>query len=424
MLIIIWYFVCAISIFLTITLAIKKKLLPLDKEEQALWIVSGFFVAIIASVDYLPKFGFEIYPFGCFFILTWALITFYAILRHKILNIEFAIEHSVIYSILIAAVSLIYLLIVVGLERVVGHSCGYRSTAISIATAFLIGLLFIPLRNKIQSILDHTFFHGTQQELVQENQLLRQELVQTERLKSVATLASGLAHEIKNPLTAIKTFTEYLPQKMDDKKFLTDFSRIVGGEVNRINNLVNQLMDFAKPAPLQLKNTDVNQLLRDLLNFLNSKFLKHNIRVNENLNDSLPLIPADPNQLKQAFLNILLNAAEAMAKGGTLSVSTEQTQDTGHKTQDSNRATQNVRPESETSLKRRAVRITVKDCGHGISPADLPHIVDPFFSKKDSGTGLGLAVTHAIIQQHGGKISVESRVGEGTEVVVEMPAID
>ena len=157
------------------------------------------------------------------------------------------------------------------------------------------------------------------------NKKLIQEVAKKEKLESIATLASGIAHEIKNPLTAIKTFTEYLPQKLDDKEFLEKFSQIVSKEGDRIDDLVHQFMDFAKPAPIQLKQIDINKLIRETLDFLNNDFLKNNIttHLHASMHDTL-FIQADSQQLRQAFLNIFLNAIDAMAHGGTLYVETTQ----------------------------------------------------------------------------------------------------
>lgn len=130
-------------------------------------------------------------------------------------------------------------------------------------------------------------------------------------------------HTKLNPPTAIKTFSEYLPQKLEDKEFLQKFSRIVGGEVNRIDALVNELLEFAKPAPLQLKHTNINKLISDTLDFLNSRFLQQSITIEKNLSaECNEPTPIDPNKIKQVLLSIFLNAIEAMPGGGVLNVST------------------------------------------------------------------------------------------------------
>jgi len=233
---------------------------------------------------------------------------------------------------------------------------------------------------------------------------IKQEVTQTAKLKIVATLASGIAHEIKNPLTAIKTFTEFLPQKLDDKQFLEKFSHLVGQEVERIDRLVHQLLEFAKPRPLTLICVNVDELVEDTLNLLSNRFLKQKINVEkEFFKEQDGTLYVDPNQFRQALLNIFLNAIEAMPNGGTLRVSAK---------------FNNI---SNVSQNRSYFHVVIEDTGYGIDPQDLPHIFDPFFSKKDGGTGLGLSITHGIIKEHGGKIRAESQIGVGTKFIIELP---
>jgi len=348
------------------------------------------------SMNFLPALGLNIYPVGNFILPAYSLITAYAILKHQILNVEIELKRGIVYSILVAIISALFLLIIVLLEKILQSFAGYSSILLSISCAFLLCLLFTPLRNKIQYFVDKVFFRGSREEIAEENERLRQEITRSEKLKAVATLASGLAHEVKNPLTAIKTFAEYLPEKKDDPEFIKKFSKIVGSEIDRIDGLVHQLLDFAKPSPLQLHETNIHRLLDEILDFLNNEFIKHGIKVIKNYNtDAAPPLRLDPNQLKQATLNIILNAIDAMPNGGTLTVGT-------------------VRDAEYC-------RVSIRDSGCGIDKKDILHIFDPFFSKKDSGTGLGLAITHEIIKKHGGNVRVESKTKIGTTFTIELP---
>jgi len=335
----------------------------------------------------------------------YAIILGYAILKHQLLDISIVIKKSVIYSIWVTLISILYLLTVFLLEKFAQGLLGYRSLIISIFTAFGLGLFFVPLRHRIQCFIDRYFFKGTQQEIALQNEQLRQEITQSDKYKTLSTLASGVAHEIKNPLTSIQTFCEYLPRKLDDKAFLLKFSDLVGREVDRIDGMVHELLDYSKPAPLALKKTDVNKLIQDTLNTLNSQFIKNHIEValepsdiSRQSSDSC-LLNIDANRIKQALLNVLLNAVEAMPKGGRLTVASLVSR--------------------ISSLGIFVIEIT--DTGNGISPEDLKHIFDPFFSRKDNGTGLGLAIVQGIMEQHKGKIKIESKVGVGTTVRLEFP---
>lgn len=356
------------------------------------------------AMNFFPAFGINIYPYGNFLVPIYFLIITYAILKYQLLDILVVVKKSVIYSTSIALLSILYLLTVFVLEKFAQGVFGYRSLIISIFTAFGLGLLFFPLRHRIQQFVDRYFFKGTQEEIAQQNAQLRQEIAQSDKYKTLSTLASGVAHEIKNPLTAMKTFCEYLPRKLDDRAFLLKFSRLVGKEVERIDGMVHELLDYSKPAPLALKKTDINKLIQDTLNTLNSQFIKDHIEVVVTKSQGHPspgnaLLSIDANRVKQVLLNLFLNAIEAMPTGGQLTV---------------------------TSLVSRISSletfvITITDTGSGIPPEDLKHIFDPFFSRKDHGTGLGLAIVQGIMEQHRGEVRITSQVGVGTEVRLEFP---
>ncbi len=236
-------------------------------------------------------------------------------------------------------------------------------------------------------------------QIAEENELLRQEVTQSDRMKSIAILASGMAHEIKNPLTPIKTFSEQLPYRLDDKEFLLKFSKIINKEVDRIDGLVQDLLNFAKPSLPQLKETNIHQLISQTLDLLNNEIIRHKIKLITSIEDSNILVNIDPKQIKQALLNIFLNAIDAMPNGGTLTI--------------------NLLARMETTNK--SLNIEISDTGCGIKFEDIPHIFDPFFSKKDHGTGLGLSITHEIIKNHNGRIFAESELEKGTTFRIELP---
>ena len=241
------------------------------------------------------------------------------------------------------------------------------------------------------------FSKKSRQMLAKENERLKEEIRRTDRLRAVATLAAGMAHEIKNPLTSIKTFTEYLDVKFDDKDFRDKFKRIVGSEVDRINTIVGNLLDFAKPRPLSERRVNVNKLLEETLTLLSNDFIRRKIDVIRGYSpEATDTIKADPNRLKQAFLNLFLNAMDAMKTGGKLVVEMDKTKDG-------------------------FLQITIEDTGKGISEETLSHIFDPFYSNKETGTGLGLSIVHGIIKEHGGQITCESETEKGTRFIITLP---
>src|SRR3989338_3160549 len=217
-------------------------------------------------------------------------------------------------------------------------------------------------------------------------------LMQREKMAAVGTLAAGMAHEIKNPLAAIRTFTDYLPAKYGESEFREKFCRIVSQEVGRICDIVNNLLMFSKPASSLKRLCSVNDPLRDILDLLSNEFLKRNVCVVSDFQEHQ--IWVDPSQLKQAFLNVILNAIDAMkARGGSLDV--------------------------RTRVDAHGVEVRIADTGQGISTENIPRIFDPFYTDKEGGTGLGLAITHSLVEKNGGRIAVESGVGKGTVFVMK-----
>ncbi len=386
----------AIFAFSFLVIASRNKRIPDLKRSQIKYILIGYGIFTLSGLDFLPNYTINIRPIGFIPATIFVLTFMYAIIKHKLMEINIFFRRSIAYSLLAALISIIYLVFVIVFEKIFQKLTGYQTMFASVSSCAIISVIFYPLKNKIQNFIDKLFFHGTHEEIVHENEFLKEELLRAEKLKSIGILAGGIAHEIRNPLTAVKTFTEYLPEKLDDKEFLKNFSKIVGREVDRIDQLVHELLEFAKPSPLNLKNLDICSLVDNTVDFLNSNFLKHNIKViRKYAPNSNFLINADLNRLRQALLNILLNAIDAMNTGGELSVG--------------------IIPHEKK------ITIIVEDTGIGILPKDLKHIFDPFYTKKDHGTGLGLSITQRIIEDHNGRILVESTPGKGTKFIIELP---
>jgi PAS domain S-box-containing protein len=225
-----------------------------------------------------------------------------------------------------------------------------------------------------------------------------------DRLASVGTLAAGLAHEIKNPLVSIQTFTQLLPERYQDRQFRDGFGTVVRDEVNRINRLVQSLLEFARPRPGQIGPVVVHDLLDRAVTLLGGELRRQDVTVLREYAEALPVLYGDGERIFQVFFNLLQNAIQAMAEhGGRIVLTTSRcTLGTGH----------GARP---------GVSVRIQDTGQGIEPDHLPLIFDPFFSTKDNGTGLGLAICHTILQEHGAHIDVSSVLGEGTTFVLELP---
>lgn len=238
------------------------------------------------------------------------------------------------------------------------------------------------------------------EELLKVNEQLKaasERLLLQERLAAAGKFATGMAHEIKNPLSAIKTFAQYLPERYADPKFREKFFRIVQSEIDRINGIVKELLDFAKPAPPQLQPIHLAELVEDTLLLLSNQCLKQGVEVKNAFGSNGLLIQADPQQLKQVLLNLLLNSLEAMPDGGRLSIDTRQT--ASH------------------------LVLRIADSGEGMTPEDLCHVWDPFFTTKERGMGLGMAIVKGIVERHGGQVHLSSTIGKGTTAELHLPVI-
>lgn len=333
-------------------------------------------------------------PFGTYASALYVGMTAYAILRHQLMDITIVIRKTAIYSIVATIITIAYFILIYVMEGLFRGFIGYKSIPWTLSVIVLFTFIFQPLKNMVQVFIDTHFFKGSQALLQEELKKTQEELKRSERLKAVGTLAAGMAHEIKNSLTGIKTFTEYLPSKGADSDFRDRFHKIVSSEVNKINDIVQQLLDFSKPKPLQLKPCNIHNLINQTLSFLNNDFIKGSIKVNKNYDPAPSLLNIDPNQIQQVFLNLFLNSIDAMKEGGTLTITTQLTQNNAE--------------------------IIIQDTGIGISKKDLEHVFDPFYSTKEKGTGLGMSIVYGIIKEHKGEISVESEVGKGASFKIRL----
>jgi signal transduction histidine kinase len=226
------------------------------------------------------------------------------------------------------------------------------------------------------------------------------QMQRADRLAALGTLTAGLAHEIRNPLVAIKTFTQLLPTRFDDTEFRDHFLKVTAGEVDRIASLVTELLDFARPSQPKLNSEDLNQVVEKMALLVDTESHKKNIKILKDLYASLPFVTLDKEQIKQVLLNILLNAVDATPENGTISVSTRPLTKNGYLDH---------------------VQVTIADTGKGIPEEDLEKVFTPFYTTKHTGSGLGLSISHQIVQEHQGNIEVESKLNVGTTFRINLP---
>ncbi len=230
---------------------------------------------------------------------------------------------------------------------------------------------------------------------VEELGSIRDELSDARKMAAVGKLAAGLAHEINNPLGIIKNYLRLISDEADPEGVIPEFLEVVNNEVGRVARTVRELLDLSRPVERRLEPTDLNQVVKELVAITRSSLLEKKIKVMTELEETLSPVLASQDGLKRVFLNLIKNAEHAMPEGGTMAIRTE--------------------------MNGKGIQTTFSDTGHGISPKDLAHIFDPFFSTKLEGDGLGLAVSHQMMERFGGKIEVESTLGEGTTFTVWFP---
>jgi signal transduction histidine kinase len=228
-------------------------------------------------------------------------------------------------------------------------------------------------------------------------------LRRADRLSSLGLLTAGLAHEIRNPLVAIRTFTQLLPERYEDPEFRDGFQGLALKEVDRICGLINDLLSFARPSKPNVSPQNINDVVDNIARILETQAKEKNVEVIRRFSSDLPMVWIDREQMKQVFMNLILNAIQAMKDGGSIVIST------------------GVSAKSDGELVREYVQVEVRDTGIGIPPENLERIFDPFFTSKDEGSGLGLAVSHQIVQEHSGFVTVKSTVGKGTAFFVNVP---
>ncbi len=226
---------------------------------------------------------------------------------------------------------------------------------------------------------------------------LRKEMARTQRLASLGSLAAGIAHEIRNPLSSIKGFATYFREKYKDKPEDGEIADVLIGEVERLNRVIGQLLDFARPLTMRRQNSSLQAMIDHSLKMIEAQAAEKAIRIEKDFPELDPHAWIDEDKISQVLLNLYLNAFDAMASGGILKVALAS---------------------SGNGMRL----ITVSDTGRGIHQKDLSHIYDPYFTTKSSGTGLGLAIVHRIIEAHNGHIRITSEEGKGTTVTILLPS--
>jgi signal transduction histidine kinase len=396
----------------------------------------------------LPLAGvYTLLPVGSVFVLVGVIIYAYAITNFKLFSIQsaldqfrlFPIAYKVAFSIAVVAVlsfALFQIPIVWWSFTAQTSEAWRRYLVFSVVTALVPNLVLValviriisrPLRRLTEAAVDVAGGgYGTQVELKSNDEVgllaasfnemsrkmaddierlraLNEHLVRAEKLAAAGALAAGVAHEVNNPLASISSLIQILqsrPLTADSEAETREMLRLASTQIARISQVLRDMMDFARQRPPARAPLEIARVVESSIRLASFDKAFKQLRVRMDFGDEMPHVSADTDQLQQVFLNLLLNARDAMPDGGDLCVRTFFDRDSGE------------------------VVIAVSDTGQGISEEALPHVFDPFFSTKRAGTGLGLAVCYGIVTAHGGSITVEPNDGQGTTARVRLPASD
>lgn len=248
------------------------------------------------------------------------------------------------------------------------------------------------LREEDDTFLGHVILFRDMTEI----RRLEEEVARSRRLASLGSLAAGVAHEIRNPLSSIKGFATYFRERYRDNPEDRETAEVMIREADRLNRVITQLLEFARPLTMDRVPTPLSAVIRHALKMVEGEARKKGVTLETDLSAEIGEVPLDADRMTQVFLNLCLNAIAAMEAGGVLRVSLARRDE-------------------------RTVRITVADTGIGIPKEDLPRVFDPYFTTRSSGTGLGLAIVHKIVEAHGGEVRLESEPGRGTTATILLP---
>jgi len=477
-------YTCLAFIYSFTELVLTLRRLVGEQFHKVLYVFAAALIGFIGGATlFFPLFGVNFPTLSHLFMPLSMVMMVYAILRHQLLDITVFVRKGLVYSLITALFTGIYIIVILILQSFTR----YNSVVVTPLIVFGMVLIFQPVRDRLQFIIDHAFFKNyydyqetvgkisqqlssvlrihelftivqtklldalkakrveillgeasppfdatlvvpieskgrrlgnlflgpklsgdsfspedinllktlaSQVAVAIENIQLYQKLLRSENLAALGTMAAGMAHEVKNPLAAIKGMTQVLPENLDDKKFIQDYTEVVTRQLDRINRIVENLLKVGRTPKLEKKAVEVNNLINEALDLYANLCRKQGVEVNRKL---LPLtrVFADPDQLQQVFTNLILNAIQAMPAGGSLTVDSQE--------------------------RDNLVVIKVTDTGLGIPADKLDKIFDPFYSLKEEGTGLGLFTAYRIVQEHGGTMDVESQEKKGTTFTLCLP---
>lgn len=372
------------------------------RRNQFLYVLLASLIGFLGGITaFFPIWGINFPVLSHFSLPLYVLITIYAILKHKLLDISVIVREGLVYSALTVLFAGFYVLVILVANYFFSSYVRFNPILAVFLVVFASVLVFQPIRDRVQNIVDRLFFMGeyryqkTINDLSVENKKLFYSLLRADKLASLGTLSAGMAHEIKNPLASLKAMTQVLDENIEDKDFIKKYQGVVERQIDRINGIVEKLLKFGQPQQLEVNEFDLNQVIEETLNLFDNQCQKTNIEIKKQM-AQLPKINGDAEQIAQVFTNLILNAIQAMPQGGILTIKTSA---------------------KDSDL----LAIEISDTGIGIPHDKIDKIFDPFYSTKEKGTGMGLAVAYRSVKEHQGDIQVESAPGKGTKFSIWLP---
>ena len=404
--------------------------------------ITGIFKTLANIV--LPYFGgYELLPFSAIFVLPGVLIYAYAISNFKLFSLQSALDQfrlfPIAYKIALSIATVAILSFIIFQIPIVWWAfqdgetfeAWRRYLVFSVISALVPNLVLVLLivrtisrplgRLTVAAVQVTHGEYGTEVDLRKSNdeigllaesfnemsrkmaddieqlRQLNEQLIRTEKLAAMGTLSAGLAHEVNNPLASISSLIQMMQAKNDLNDDTNEKLKLISTQINRITQVTRDMMDFARIRPAAKSPVAINQLIEASLRLANFDKSFQKLRLKKDLAENLPTVFADQDQLQQVFLNLFLNARDAMPNGGELSIATSET--------------------------KKEITIQIKDDGSGIDEKNIKQIFDPFFTTKPAGkgTGLGLAVCYGIITAHGGRIEAAANAANGTTFFIVLP---
>lgn len=378
---------------------LKSNDLSSTQRKSGLLITVGTSVGfILGSTTFLTVYNFPIIPYPSCFVWIFALFGTFAIARYNLFGIKIS-PKEIPYFLVTTCSTLLYLSLSIGFAGFIIKVLDLTHAAHQFIAFLLCGLLLRPLQGAFEYTIAFLLFKTTARQLRDLNHNLFERIEKDRRLSETSILAAGMAHEIKNPLTTLKTFAKFLPDRYQDSDFIKKCALHMQEETDRINNIVLQILEFASSKNLHVTETDASLLIDETISMLNINIVRKSIKIsNQTPNPTILII--DKERFRQVLVNILLNAIEACSKNDSITISSTVTR-RGFK---------------------HGVLFQLSDTGCGMSDEELTRLYDPFYSKnKQNGTGLGMNIVKRIVQDHKGDISVESKPGEGTTFFIFIP---